>query len=222
MNTVIQLGKVWKKKKRSSFDLIIFLFCFVERWANGIAPGQSFDATTPSPLFVQYVQDGLIPNGRALVPGCGRGYDVTLLASEHRVAIGLEISPTAVTAAEDRLKNLPDEEFPHKSNALFQLANFFDLPAENEAEKFDFIYDYTFFCALNPKIRIDWANQMSRLVKKGGLLLTLIFPINAAHHGKLFLLVLSFSLRSKAVDHRWTTICCDYGHLQRAVGISWL
>lgn len=32
-------------------------------------------------------------------------------------------------------------------------------------------------CALHPSLRNDWANQMANLIKSGGLLMTLIFPI---------------------------------------------
>lgn len=34
---------------------------------------------------------GLIPQGRALIPGMGRGYDVTSLASPERVVYGVDI-----------------------------------------------------------------------------------------------------------------------------------
>ena len=54
--------------------------------------------------------------------------------------------------------------------------SFFDLP-EDESQKFDFIYDYTFLCALDPSIRTAWAEKMARLLKPDGELLTLIFPI---------------------------------------------
>jgi hypothetical protein len=35
----------------------------------------------------------MIPEGPPIVvvPGCGRGYDVAVLASPHRIAIGLDI-----------------------------------------------------------------------------------------------------------------------------------
>eukprot|EP01040_Poterioochromonas_malhamensis_P006220 gene6220-6694_t len=149
-----------------------------EMWTKGIQPGQAFDANCPSPLLVKLKNEGLIPSGKALIPGCGRGYDVTLLASENRVAIGLEIAPLAVEAAKQRLENLTIEEFPYKHNAHFHLQSFFDIMPKNDEEKFDFIYDYTFLCALDPSVREDWARQMANLVKPNGILLTLIFPIN--------------------------------------------
>jgi cyclopropane fatty-acyl-phospholipid synthase-like methyltransferase len=39
----------------------------------------------------------LIPNdGNVLVPGCGRGYDVFLLASPERKVVGLDLSETCI------------------------------------------------------------------------------------------------------------------------------
>ena len=47
-----------------------------------------------------------------------------------------------------------------------------------EENKFTFIYDYTFFCAITPDKREAWAHQMQALLVPGtGLLMTLIFPV---------------------------------------------
>mmetsp|Transcript_20225 Transcript_20225/g.24916 ORF Transcript_20225/g.24916 Transcript_20225/m.24916 type:complete len:463 (+) Transcript_20225:529-1917(+) len=52
-------------------------------------------------------------------------------------------------------------------------------PANRVEEKFDFIFDYTFFCALPPELRPQWGEQMSKLIHpKYGKLLTLMFPIS--------------------------------------------
>jgi Thiopurine S-methyltransferase (TPMT) len=42
-----------------------------------------------SPALLKLIAEGKIPNGRALIPGCGRGYDVLALASENRIATGI-------------------------------------------------------------------------------------------------------------------------------------
>jgi Thiopurine S-methyltransferase (TPMT) len=54
-----------------------------------------------------------------------------------------------------------------------QLLSLFDTET-----KFDFIFDYTFFCAIHPSMRLKWGEQMSLLLKpNSGRLLTIIFPI---------------------------------------------
>jgi methyl halide transferase len=49
---------------------------------------------------------------------------------------------------------------------------------QSEEYSFDFIFDYTFFCALPPQRRKEWGERTSQLLVPGtGRLLTFIFPI---------------------------------------------
>lgn len=76
----------------------------------------------------------------------------------------------------------------------FEVADFFDLSIPND-QRFALIYDYTwvflsmslqpcddqfvrFFVAIPPVRRFDWGKQISALLKSGGYLITLIFPLN--------------------------------------------
>ena len=88
---------------------------------------------------------------KALVPGCGRGYDVLLLASRGYDAYGLEYSATAVEQCEQEAKEHVDK-YPVKGpglgngNVQFVGGDFFknDWLAKAGVEgKFDLIYDYT-------------------------------------------------------------------------------
>ena len=149
---------------------------WTEIWDKGLEPGELFDANSITPLLGNLIKDGKIPNGRSLVPGCGRGYDVTALATKDRYVLGLDIAENAVKAAKQRRDALSEEECASIANADFQTTSFFDLDGSTE-KKFDFIYDYTFLCALDPSVRPQWAQKMAELVKPQGELLTLIFPI---------------------------------------------
>ena len=123
-----------------------------------------------------------------MVVGCGRGYDVTFLASPDRFVLGLDIAEVAVEAARERAHSLaasqvevsgdvtPPPPLP-LSQVEFSTTSFFDLPSHEESDKFNLIYDYTFLCALDPSLRQRWAEQMSALLVSGGELVTLIFPI---------------------------------------------
>jgi methyl halide transferase len=194
MNYKIHDGKV------SFFsNLIISLifhrssFLCIEMWSNGIQPGQLFDKESPSPLLIQYIRTpGMIPEGRALVPGCGRGYDVAMLAFSNRVAIGLDISEVAVAKANEYIASLPDSEFPYKRHSIILERSFFALdPSQNpEEDVFDFVYDYTFLCALDPSVRPDWAQQMAAIIKPGGLLMTMVYPIIEKEGGPPFAVTL--------------------------------
>ena len=147
-------------------------------WDNGINVGQAFDASSPSPALVKAVLENTVPVGRALVPGCGRGYDIALLANSTRYVLGIDIAEKAVEEAKNYLETLPEENKLYPGSYDIKQLSFFDLPTNTDEEKFDFIYDYTFLCALSPNIRLLWAEKMSNLLKDGGELFTLIFPIS--------------------------------------------
>ena len=97
---------------------------------------------------------------RALVPGCGRGYDVLLLAAYGFEAWGLEVSAIAREAARAEARREGREErYPVRAeggSVGFLLGDFFDAKKwEGKSESaevgewkgvgrgFDLIYDYT-------------------------------------------------------------------------------
>lgn len=95
---------------------------------------------------------------RALVPGCGKGYDVQLLAAAGYEAWGLEISPAAVEAAKQWSKEAESRGFKDgyetmsekwgRGTANFVCGDFFkDDWLQQIGVKgpgvFDIIYDYT-------------------------------------------------------------------------------
>lgn len=112
--------------------------------------------------------------GRALVPGCGRGYDVAFLAKPTRHVIGLEYSASAAAAAKDYVTAAVPDMTGHWE---IQHGDFFDPAFPGSSEPFDMVYDYTFLCALRPVDRGAWADRMQSLVRPGGLLVTLMFPL---------------------------------------------
>ncbi|KAF9447686.1 thiol methyltransferase 1 [Macrolepiota fuliginosa MF-IS2] len=115
--------------------------------------------------------------GRALVPGCGLGYDVTYLAGTLGInALGLDASQTVLDRARASVKENP----PPQGEASFEVANFFTY---KPAEGFDLVYDYTFFVAIPPSLRGDWGKKMTELIKPGGYLITLVFPIDPYFEG---------------------------------------
>ncbi|KAK7529229.1 putative thiol methyltransferase [Phyllosticta citribraziliensis] len=129
------------------------------------------------PLLPDPVVDG--KRRRALVPGCGKGYDVHLLASAGYEAWGLEISPAAIEAAKQWAKEAEErglkdgyETLNEKwggGSANFVCGDFFKddwLQKIGVEGGFDIIYDYTFLSALPPALRSAWALQMSKLLSR--------------------------------------------------------
>uniref|UniRef100_A0A7S1WD45 Thiopurine S-methyltransferase n=1 Tax=Alexandrium catenella TaxID=2925 RepID=A0A7S1WD45_ALECA len=142
-------------------------------WSSGLAKGQAFDAAQVEPAFAKMLQSAsdLPKRGRALVPGCGRGYAVAELVRAGFEVVGLELADTAVVAAVDHLES---QALPQGSWRI-ERGDFFAL--EPSQGKYSMIYDCTFLCALLPGQREDWAKQMDILLEPGGELVTLIFPV---------------------------------------------
>lgn len=87
---------------------------------------------------------------KALVPGCGKGYDVLLLASWGYEAYGLEIASTALEAArkvEAEMSGQKEYETKREGGSVTWLSgDFFEdgfLKNVQGEGKFDLIYDYT-------------------------------------------------------------------------------
>ncbi|RUS17439.1 S-adenosyl-L-methionine-dependent methyltransferase [Endogone sp. FLAS-F59071] len=149
-------------------------------WVSSTTP---WDHGGVSPALVQLVEERGYPlpqEGRVLVPGCGRGYDVFYLANEKRHVCGLDISPTAI---EEVKKIQHSRNFP-ESFANFICDDFFKFPVPNGL--YDLVYDYTFFCALPSTMRSDWASRMAEIIRPGGSLICLIFPISEHEGGPPF------------------------------------
>ncbi|KAG9242946.1 S-adenosyl-L-methionine-dependent methyltransferase [Calycina marina] len=139
-------------------------------WDQGISNPALLDAITNHPELFPSAILGEGKRRRALVPGCGRGYDVPVLAELGYDAWGLEGSVDAVDACRKATKG--------KEHVGFVQGDFFgtEWEAECVGGEFDLIYDYTFFCALPPVKRPAWALKMSQLLAKNGRLICLEFP----------------------------------------------
>ena len=152
-------------------------------WSAGLNPGDAFDARRVEPAFEALIATGTLPVGRSFVPGCGRGYAVAALASPERSVIGLEISETAKEAADAYLSTVGGAAVDH---ARIVVDDFFThAPADGP---YDLVYDCTFLCAIPPARRTEWAAQMSRLVRPGGEIVSLVFPIGDFEGGPPFAL----------------------------------
>lgn len=96
-------------------------------------------------------ENGKMRRKRALVPGCGRGYDVLLLASYGYDAYGLEISESAIQRCEDEKKEnggkyTAKDEKIGSGKTKFIVGDFFSdswMKEVDGAGKFELIYDYT-------------------------------------------------------------------------------
>ncbi|KAL2819518.1 thiol methyltransferase [Aspergillus granulosus] len=174
-----------------------------ELWARGDSITLPWDKHTPNPALEEVLttkraviggplldnseEDGSKKRKKALVPGCGRGVDVLLLASFGYDAYGLEYSKSALEEArkeeQDTKQKYPVRDLTiGKGTVTWIQGDFFEdgwLEGLGLARNgFDFIYDYTFFCALPPSMRPAWALRHTQLLAPSpqGNLVCLEFP----------------------------------------------
>ncbi len=116
---------------------------------------------------------GKAPRGRALVPGCGTGYEAARLAAAGMSVVAIDFSPAAVARAKKICRG---------TAARVLQADFFDA----DLGCFDLIYERAFLCALPPRLREPWARRCADLLSPGGLLAGLFFTDPAAQDGPPF------------------------------------
>jgi len=94
--------------------------------------------------------------------------------------VAMDIAPTACKAAELELQRIAETSSASQAAANVQVrcGDFFTMDGE-----FDLIWDCTFLCALDTSVRDQWASQMRKLLKPGGVLLTCVFPISEHMRG---------------------------------------
>ena len=152
-------------------------------WAGGLKPGQAFDVGAESPTLKFCLKQCFAPKPGmvALVPGCGRAYDALALAQHgFETVVAIDVAPTAVTQAQKYLGGSRDMD---AAKVDCRIADFFELQGE-----FDFIWDCTFLCALDPIDRERWAAKQRSLLKPGGILASCVFPIGDKVGGPPFAL----------------------------------
>ncbi|XP_019056498.1 PREDICTED: probable thiol methyltransferase 2 [Tarenaya hassleriana] len=136
-------------------------------WEAGNTPWDLGEAT---PIVVHLSETGSLPKGRALVPGCGSGYDVVAMACPDRHVVGLDLSKTSIERSKKMFSSMPNSKY-----FSFLAEDFFTW---KPPEQFDLIFDYTFLTAFPPEMRPSWAKRVEQLLKPGGELITLMFPLD--------------------------------------------
>jgi SAM-dependent methyltransferase len=143
----------------------------VEGWEMCYQSGNKpWDRGRVAPALAKLISGGTLPDGLAVVPGCGLGYDIAALASEKRRVIGVDIAPSAVEQASANIAGI--------KNAELRVADFFELDLDGQV---DLLYDYTFLCALPLDWRGKWADKIAKLLKPGAVLVTLMFPLASVY-----------------------------------------
>ena len=121
----------------------------------------------PAPPLVEWLQTRQLLGGNVLVPGCGYGHDARAIASADSMAkvIGLDISPLAIERA---------DAFPKVGAESYRLGDLFNLP-EELLGKFDWAFEHTCFCAINPDRRSGYVRAIADSLAPRGFLLAIFY-----------------------------------------------
>ncbi len=124
----------------------------------------------PHPGLVDFLAENGPLEGETFVPGCGSGHDVRALSTPNNHVLGVDLAPFAVKKA---------KLHPAIAKEEYLVADLFDLPAKFDGQ-FDWVFEHTCFCAIDPSQREAYVKKIVRLLKPGGRLLAIFF-INPDH-----------------------------------------
>lgn len=121
-----------------------------------------WDIGHASPPLTSYMQQWKNKDARILIPGCGNAYEAEFLVEAGFTNITLiDISEVLVKKLRDQIKSrfvkiIHTDFFAHTGT-------------------YDLILEQTFFCALPPALRTDYAAKMYDLLAEGGTLAGILF-----------------------------------------------
>ena len=135
-------------------------------WDQAYAEGDTpWDKGRAAPPLREFLRHHRVPGGEVLVPGCGTGHDVRLLAAGGASVTGMDIAPRALLAA---------ERFARAGGERYAEADFLKLPARFRGA-FDWVVEHTLLCAVQPEERAAYARAVAAALKPGGAFLGVFF-----------------------------------------------
>ena len=130
-------------------------------WESRYQSGQTgWDRGAASPSLTSLLDNKSFTPCRLLVPGCGRGYEVALLAERGFDVTAIDIAPSAVRAVRGLLAQ-------QGLVASIVQTDFLEWIAD---EPFDAIYEQTSLCALSPDDWDAYEEKLRSWLKPGGKL----------------------------------------------------
>jgi methyl halide transferase len=113
----------------------------------------------PSPGLVDFMAGHAgLPRGTVLVPGCGSGHDARSWAAAGFTVTGCDLAPSAIRLAGEKTTAA-------RLSAQFILGDFL---ADAAMGPYDWIFEHTLFCAIDPARRDDYVRAVLRRLEAGG------------------------------------------------------
>ena len=136
-----------------------------ERYQSGDMPWEKGE---PSPGLVDFLATHPeLPCATVAVPGCGTGNDVRVWTRAGFDASGFDLAPSAIRLCRERTAQAG-------LTATFAQSDFL---ADPPPMQFDWLFEHTLFCAIDPSRRDDYVKAVLRWLKPGGQLLAVHYMI---------------------------------------------
>ena len=135
-----------------------------KKYKNG---EHGWDLNGPTPIFENWAKS--IDNKdkiKICIPGCGYGHDLIYLTQMGFDVYGFDFSSEAVNNIKSKNKNIK-----------IYCEDFFNLN-KSYYNYFDYILEYTFYCAINPSYRLKYANKCYDLLKAKGRIIAIMLPFD--------------------------------------------
>src|SRR5262245_35746771 len=141
-----------------------------DKWEADYQRGtDGWDLGGPTPVFKRLASSKRFKPGRMIVLGAGRGHDAREFSHHGFDVTAVDFSPYAA----EQMRRLAD---PNAPIAILQ-HDIFTLPHHLD-NSFDYLLEYTCFCAIDPKRRGEYADLVQRLLKPNGIYIDLAFPLD--------------------------------------------
>lgn len=141
------------------------------RWEN---QETAWDVGYASPAITDYMDKIEDKNVSILIPGCGNAYEAEYLLKNGFQNITLiDIAPKAVEILQNKFRNDP------QINVI--LGDFFEHQGH-----YDFMLEQTFFCAIPPSMRENYAKKSAELLQANGKIVGVMFNTIFEHQGPPF------------------------------------
>ena len=127
-----------------------------------------WDLSGVTPVFKSIAQD--LNPGELCIVGCGRGYDAIMFSKR-----GFDV--TAVDFAPSPIRSVKNMAIESSLNINILQEDIFSLSPKYD-KKFDYVIEQTCFCAIHPERRFEYEKLVHAILKPGGELIGLWFPLD--------------------------------------------
>ncbi|MGS2762305.1 methyltransferase domain-containing protein [Sinomicrobium sp. M5D2P9] len=144
---------------------------WADRYNSGTDRWDIGNISTPIKAYTDQLEN---KNLKILIPGAGNGYEAEyLFRSGFKNVYILDFALPPLLRFKERVPDFPETRLIHR--------DFFTLEMS-----FDLILEQTFFCAIPPGARPEYARKMHQLLHPGGKLAGLLFDFPLTEEGPPF------------------------------------